>query len=68
MKTKLIIKKNNGEELEIIVNGEINIKKDELDNKDYYYISDELSNFCYWVNLKELSFMNIEIMGGGGEE
>ena len=63
MKTKLIIKKNNGEELEIIVDGEINIKKDELQGKDYYYISDDLSNFCYWVKLTELSSMNIEIMG-----
>lgn len=63
MKTKLIIKKNNGEELEIIVNGEIGIKKDELNSIDYYYFSDELSNFCYWVKLTELSCMNIETMG-----
>lgn len=63
MKTKLTIKKNNGEELEIIVNGSISIKRDELDSIDYYYFSDDLGNFCYWVKLKELNSMNIEIMG-----
>lgn len=62
MKTKLIIKKNNGEELKIITNSEINIKQKELAGIDHYYISDELGNFNYWVKLTELNFINIEIM------